>query len=419
MLFKILLVDDEPHVVDAIRSSLEQDSPVELEVHSAHRGRQALELCGQFPFHLLITDIRMPDMNGLELAKKVKALNPDCEIILLTAHSDFAYAREGLRLHAEDYILKAEDSSTIRGRIFNVLLKLQETLNHQAWLSEQQPQTDPLRARLLGELLLPVHPAHQRQTASLLGLHPEKWPVLLAVCRVLPGTKFLPALMKKAFGRCLGGRLEELANGMVSENCCAFIMHIASGQTHIPASWLIASMEYAQCIYSATARTECSVFFRDDIPNPEELSERCRQALRLAAQSISASCVRMLPDTGTPGHVTIRFIKNYVKDHISQDLSLSQISEVTGYNASYLSRLFREQTRETLIRYVSRKRMEYIASLMKNPELSMQQIQELSGFATRPYFNQFVKKETGCTPKKYRLHINGENENPLWADQGG
>ena len=100
MLFKILLVDDEPHVVDAIRSILEQDSPVELEVHSAYRGKQALRLCEQFPFHLLITDIRMPDMNGLELAKAAKAANPDCETILLTAHSDFDYACEGLRLHA-------------------------------------------------------------------------------------------------------------------------------------------------------------------------------------------------------------------------------------------------------------------------------------------------------------------------------
>ncbi len=412
MLFKILLVDDEPHVVDAIRSILEQDSPVELEVHSAYRGKQALRLCEQFPFHLLITDIRMPDMNGLELAKAAKAANPDCEIILLTAHSDFDYACEGLRLHAEDYILKAEDNATIRERIFNVLWKLQERLNHQTWLSERT-QADPLRTKLLKELLLPGPPAHQKQAASLLGLHPEKCPVLLAVCAVSPEVEFLPGLMRKSFKRCLVGRLEQLADGMTPDHCCAFIMRTASSHEHIPASWLISSMEYAQSIYAATARTECSIFFRNDIQSTEELSGRYQQALQLASQSDSVSCVRMLPDAGTQNHVTIRFIKNYVKSHISQELSLSQISEATGYNAAYLSRLFKEQTRETIIRYISRKRMEYITSLMKNPELSIQQIQEQSGFATRPYFNQFVKKETGLTPKKYRLHVNREIENPF------
>ena len=112
MTFQILLVDDEPHVVDAIHSILEQNAEVELEIRSAYRGQQALKLCEQFPINLLITDIRMPDMSGLELARKAKQINPDCEVILLTAHSDFDYAYEGLRLHAADYILKTEESST-------------------------------------------------------------------------------------------------------------------------------------------------------------------------------------------------------------------------------------------------------------------------------------------------------------------
>ena len=78
---------------------------------------------------------------------------------------------------------------------------------------------------------------------------------------------------------------------------------------------------------------------------------------------------------------------------------------MTGYNPTYLSRLFKEQTGETLNRYISRKRMEYIAQLMRDPQISMQQIMEAAGFATRSYFNQFVKKETGLTPKQYRMQL--------------
>ena len=121
MTFQILLVDDEPHVVDTIHSILERTVTMEMEVHSAYRGQQALKLCEQLPINLLITDIRMPDMSGLELARKAKQINPDCEVILLTAHSDFDYAYEGFRLHAADYILKTEESETIAQRILTIM----------------------------------------------------------------------------------------------------------------------------------------------------------------------------------------------------------------------------------------------------------------------------------------------------------
>ena len=118
MIFQILIVDDEPHVVDTIRGILEQEPVVDLEIHTAFRGQQALKLCQQYPISLLITDIRMPDMSGLELARQVRQLTPDCNVILLTAYSDFTYAYEGIQLHASDYILKTEDKQIIRSRIF-------------------------------------------------------------------------------------------------------------------------------------------------------------------------------------------------------------------------------------------------------------------------------------------------------------
>ena len=55
MIFQILIVDDEPHVVDAIRGILEQEPAVDMEIHTAFRGQQALKICQQYPIQLLIT----------------------------------------------------------------------------------------------------------------------------------------------------------------------------------------------------------------------------------------------------------------------------------------------------------------------------------------------------------------------------
>ena len=145
--------------------------------------------------------------------------------------------------------------------------------------------------------------------------------------------------------------------------------------------------------------------------NPGKVGrEVCISKYQIAARYLEAerfdACVKVISDVKKESPlVTIHFVKRYVKEHLNQDLSLSQISVVTGYNPTYLSRLFKEQTGETLNRYISRKRMEYIAQLMRDPQISMQQIMEAAGFATRSYFNQFVKKETGLTPKQYRMQL--------------
>ena len=112
-----------------------------------------------------------------------------------------------------------------------------------------------------------------------------------------------------------------------------------------------------------------------------------------------------LEKSSTPGQVTVDFLKKYINEHINEELSLMQLSQITGYNASYLSRIFSAETHETLVKYIARKRMAAIRKLMQDPALSLEQIMTLTNFNSRSYFNSFVKKETGLSPKKYRAQV--------------
>ena len=96
-------------------------------------------------------------------------------------------------------------------------------------------------------------------------------------------------------------------------------------------------------------------------------------------------------------------VKKYVSSHISEDISLTQLSEVTGYNTCYLSRIFKAQTGETLTEYVGRKKMEQIRKLLQDVDLSIGEVAEKSGFVSRTYFNRFVRKHTGMSPKELGL----------------
>lgn len=405
MIFQILIVDDEPHVVDTIRGILEQDPEVDLEVHTAFRGQQALKLCQQYPISLLITDIRMPDMSGLELARQVRQLTPDCNVILLTAYSDFTYAYEGIQLHASDYILKTEDKQIIRSRIFKILGTMEQELRHRSWL-ESARESNPISDRLCKKLLMPQRSSQQEEAFTLLGFRETGFPLLLMTAKTPSHIPIQADILQKSLMRCLPGRITHLCASTISENVCSLVLSLDPKGYAITGTWLMVTMERIQALYTATTQAECAILYSYPIDSLDQLSGKYQIAARYLEAERFDSYVKVISDVKKESPlVTIHFVKRYVKEHLNQDLSLSQISVVTGYNPTYLSRLFKEQTGETLNRYISRKRMEYIARLMQDPQISMQQIMDAAGFSTRSYFNQFVKKETGLTPKQYRMQL--------------
>lgn len=405
MIFQILIVDDEPHVVDTIRGILEQEPEVDLEIHTAFRGQQALKLCQQYPISLLITDIRMPDMSGLELARQVRQLTPDCNVILLTAYSDFTYAYEGIQLHASDYILKTEDKQIIRSRIFKILETMEQELRHRSWL-ESARESNPISDRLCKKLLMPQRSSQQEEAFTLLGFRETGFPLLLMTAKTPSNIPIQADILQKSLMRCLPGRIAHLCASTISENVCSLVLSLDPKGYAITGTWLMVTMERIQALYTATTQAECAILYSYPIDNLDQLSGKYQIAARYLEAERFDACVKVISDVKKESPlVTIHFVKRYVKEHLNQDLSLSQISVVTGYNPTYLSRLFKEQTGETLNRYISRKRMEYIARLMQDPQISMQQIMDAAGFATRSYFNQFVKKETGLTPKQYRMQL--------------
>jgi len=105
-MFHMLIVDDEPHAVHMIATGMDWEALSVSRIHTAHNIRQAKQLYEQFPVHMMICDIEMPQGSGLELLEWTKTHYPDSESVFLTCHSDFQYARKAVKLGSLDYMLK-------------------------------------------------------------------------------------------------------------------------------------------------------------------------------------------------------------------------------------------------------------------------------------------------------------------------
>ncbi|WP_347490685.1 sigma-54-dependent transcriptional regulator [Desulfoscipio sp. XC116] len=125
MAHKILIVDDEEHMCWALDRAMRQEG---YQAIVAYRGQQGLDLIREESPALVILDLRMPDMDGMEVLKEAKAINPKLPVIMLTAHGTIETAIEAMKMGAADYITKPFDLDELKLVIKqNLLLSQLET----------------------------------------------------------------------------------------------------------------------------------------------------------------------------------------------------------------------------------------------------------------------------------------------------
>ena len=113
--YKVILVDDEEDVARAILKKLDWEAMGFDTPRYAHNGLEALELSEESRPDIVMTDIQMPYMDGMELSRNLRKLYPNIRIIIFSGYDEFEYAKEAIRLEAEEYILKPIDADELKG----------------------------------------------------------------------------------------------------------------------------------------------------------------------------------------------------------------------------------------------------------------------------------------------------------------
>ena len=126
-LYKVILVDDEEEVREAIRKRINWEEIGFTVAGTAENGEEALELAEACEPDVIMTDIQMPFMDGLTLIRKLKEKIPDLRSVIFSGYDDFEFAKEAIRLEAEEYILKPVDADELR----NIFSRIRERLDEQ------------------------------------------------------------------------------------------------------------------------------------------------------------------------------------------------------------------------------------------------------------------------------------------------
>ncbi len=154
---KVVIADDEERICQLIQALINWDS-LEMEIAGmAHNGIEAFDVVQKVRPDILITDIRMPGLSGLELIEKVKAACPEVEIIIISGYAHFEYAQQAIRFGVGHYLLKpinkAELTETLEKLKSKIGQRQESERDKQVLIQKAQKNEDYMRSKLLTQLL--------------------------------------------------------------------------------------------------------------------------------------------------------------------------------------------------------------------------------------------------------------------------
>ena len=152
-MYTALVVDDEQELRQAIIESVDWEKAGFRVVGDAGNGIDALELAEKLEPDLILTDIKMPMMTGLELAKQVRELRPATQVVILSGYDDFGYAKAAIEYNIIGYLLKPISAAELSAELENIRQKMDKY-----FAKMRGAESDELSAKRLEitEFLLPI-----------------------------------------------------------------------------------------------------------------------------------------------------------------------------------------------------------------------------------------------------------------------
>ncbi|KMY50978.1 response regulator transcription factor [Peribacillus loiseleuriae] len=387
MTYKVLIADDEPLIVKNLSYIIDWDLLGCEVVGTAQNGHEAIEFLEKERIDILLTDISMPGMTGIELLKRVHKMSNKPIIILISGYDEFEYAREGLKYDALDYILKPIDYDELHECILRAIEKL----------SKQVIGDYERRKHVIYELM--TFGPHESNVANSFN------PYVALIIK--SKEKDIDHMIKKSNDLFLK-MTDALYLYKISEQEAIAIIEFASqmsDQTARNAELFARQIqEVSKQSVVAIGRTVDYLF---DIKTSLDHARELIKIDSLVNENIITSqLLNGEYKSRQSSQAMIHEAITYIKDYFQNDLGIENVAEHVGLSVSYFSLLFKQVTEVTFLEFLTNVRVEYACLLLQKTDMKTYEISEKVGYSDQRYFSQVFKKKMKKTPSTYRKECN-------------
>jgi two-component system response regulator YesN len=386
----LLIVDDEPNIVEGLHHSVLEHFGDDIDVSKAYNGSSALCILTKSPIDLVITDIRMPGISGLDLIQQIHERRMNCRVLVLTGYDDFAVVREAMRKPVlADFLLKTESDEEILKAISKVFKEITE-------------EEKRFKSLTLAENREMGHNIDETKPAILMFAR-----IFSAGANADDDRIWLNGMITHMFRSNF-----KIEMSMLDSNDMAWIMQINEGcEGKFPFTNTVELSQHIRSnIYEAQSRLFDDGIEMSAVILPEwvYLSDwpKYIRVFKNIIKDKRQQVINITTDGKTEGEETdvIAAVHEYLEKHLADhSLSLADIAAASYYNPAYLSRMYKRVTGIGLNDKINDMRVTIACDLLNNSGLKINEISQKAGFASPSYFTLNFRKRMGMTPKEYKL----------------
>jgi two-component system, response regulator YesN len=349
-LIKLVIVDDEKMIREGLASTMPwNDMGVEV-VGTAGNGLTALEIIKDKKPHIVLTDIRMPKMDGLQLLKTISEENLKIKVVMLSGYDEFSYAQQAIKYGASDYILK------------------------------------PINAEELEKLIRRLVQTFTEEVFEDLAYIKSKKSIEVELLQYITAIR---STNRDIAISSLNKILEKLrAQALVHDQYHKLYMEIISSVLH--------ALDEDGMKHAGKLREEYLKSFIDllNTANGDDLMEWLYSFTDKVSEYIKEN-------KGDTYSNVIKKAMEYIEEHYNEELSAQKVAEAVYLSPNYFSHIFKKIRKESFTDYLNKIRVEKAKALLSNNLYKVYEVSDMVGYSDYKYFSSVFKKIVGVSPTQY------------------
>ncbi len=370
--YSVVIIDDEPWTREVVKH-LGRWKELGLTIAGeASDGDLGLQMVRELQPDIILTDVRMPYLNGIELIRALRDENNDAQVIFFSGYDDSAYIRSALRLGADDYLLK------------------------------------PIKPNELNERLEKCVEARKRRAA-------EQSEAGAAMTKA-PG--FIDTAWAKPFYLLCEALQLALQSGdvpAVEKKLTEIRALIVQNEGDEPRSSSLIQVYYAlmgtlQRFISSSGYSVDEVFGKNDTAFVFGRESTCAALFRFTRELLLVAIERISDLTRNSTKLNLEAVRDFAKESYTRGITLEETAAHFFVTKEYLSKVFKMKFGEGFTEYVTKLRMERALRLMCEYDIAIKDIGPAVGYLDTAHFYRVFKKHFGFTPGQMRAALNMSNE---------